>query len=592
MFFASLLAFAAFIFLFFFILIGIGVSAMMSGKGDEQETIASKSVLELDFDSPVVELVSDKEDEFGDFGSFNFGAFGQQQGVGLINTINAIDAAADNKNIEGIYMPLSFVSASGSQIREIRQALDRFKAKKKWVVASGSVLNQSAYYLASAADKIFIMPEGGISFNGASATIPYLKGTLDKLEVKPEIFRVGAYKSAVEPFMLYEMSKENREQYSALLNGRLNTMIADIAVARKIDPIKLRVVSDSMKAIFPEEFKELGLITDLAYRDEVQAYIRKKLGLKKEDAKIKYVSVSEVNNSTTKSSNTNKIAVIVAEGDISDDFSGGNDEGITPSDLIADIRKAKKDKSVKAVVLRINSPGGSALASEEIYREIQLLRKVKPVVASQSSMAASGGYYLSMGCNTIMAQPNTVTGSIGVFGLMFNAEGLIKNKLGVNPQVVKTGAYSDIMDPSRAVTPAERAIIQRGVDRIYERFTSEAAACRKMPVEQLREVAQGRVWTGETALSIGLVDKLGGYKESLAEAAKLGKIKGNDYQVVFIPEPKSFFDELIDFGKKKKDVWVAEQTKEMLGEHYTLWQTWNSIKSRQGVQAWLPVKFD
>ncbi len=563
------------------ILAGIGASASR-----QTVEVADNSVLWMKLNRPI----SERGESDDPFTAFAFGGRSNMP-LGLVEIRRALARAKEDSKIKGIYLDVSFVSAGYASVEEIRNALLDFKTSGKFVVAYGEAYSEKAYYLASVADRIFLNPVGALEFNGLYQEVAFLKGTLEKLDVKPEVFRVGDFKSAVEPFLREDMSEENRLQTRSFLNAIYNHLMAGIAEARSLSAPELRQLSDSMRIQTPEDALQYRLITDLGYFDEVETVLRAQLELD-EDKKIEYIALSkyiQADDKADASKNTSRdrVAVLVAEGNI---VSGEGDNSNIGSDAIArQLRKLRRDDKVKAVVLRINSPGGSALASDVMWREIELLRQQKPVVASMSDVAASGGYYMAMGCDTIVAQANTITGSIGVFGLLFNAEAFLKNKLGVTADRVKTGAYSDLGNPTRSLTDFERQLIQRYVDTTYEQFTRKAAEGRGMAHNELKAVASGRVWSGTEALDKGLVDVLGGLEDAVALAARAAGLEEDAYRVRYYPEQKTVFEQIFNDGEEQIKAYVLRT---YLGEYYPYARAVEQVRTWEGIQARLPYDVD
>jgi protease-4 len=576
--FATIVALFLFLFLLMLLLTGI---ASMSGK--EEVNVKDNSVLKISLDKQVQERASDDP-----FSELELPGLEEAGNIGLIELKKTIAKAKDDDKIKGIYLELSSTKAGFASLEEIRNALLDFKKSKKFIIAYGEYFTEGAYYIASVADEIVLNPMGVIEFNGLYSEIPFIKGTLSKLEVEPEIFRVGEYKSAVEPFILDKMSDANRVQTSSFLNSIYSHYLQAVSKTRNIPLERLKVISDSMLVRNAELAVEHNLATKVGYYDEVLDMIKTKLKLK-EDEEVNFISDKKYEKapdpkSEDKKLAENKIAVIIASGEIQG--GKGNEDEVIGSDKIAEeIRKAREDKKVKAIVLRINSPGGSALASDVMWREIQLAKKVKPIVASMSDVAASGGYYMAMGCTKIVAHPTTITGSIGVFGLVFNAKGLLNNKLGVTVDGVKTGTFSDIATMTRAHNAAEKAIIQKEVNHIYDVFTSKAAEGRGMSQDDLKKVASGRVWSGAEAKEINLIDEFGGLDEAVKLAAKLANLGENDYRLRYLPAKKNFFESLLAQLSEEAETRMA---KAYLGEHFELVHRVKHLKKLEGVQARLP----
>jgi protease-4 len=516
---------------------------LLAGSGDKSVTLKDKSVLRLEFDKPITERA--KSNPFESIPFFN----GNTGSMGLIEIRRALKTAAKDEKIKGVYLDMKFVQAGWATVEEIRDALKEFKKSGKFVMAYGLALSEKDYYLASVADQIYLNPSGGMEFNGLAANITFFKGTLEKLEIKPEVFRVGTYKSAVEPFLSDRMSQPNREQTLSFLSSIEQHTWQQIAKDRKLSLEKLSYIADSLVTPSPEEAKNNGLITHIGYEDEVQAELRNKLGIKKEKDKINFVSVGRYLKSKgarEESESKNRIAVILAAGDIGGEKTTENET--IGDDLAEQVRKARLDEKVKAIVLRVNSGGGSSLTSDLIWREISLAKKVKPVIGSFSDVAASGGYYIAAACDTLVAYPTTITGSIGVFGLLFDAEPMLKNKLGITIDGVETHPHASL--GQRPLDAFERKLIQKEIDKVYEEFTSKVAQGRHKSQHAIKEIASGRVWSGTEAKERGLVDLYGGLEEAIRIAAKKAKVEG-DYKIKYYPEEKNapllqIFNQLVD----------------------------------------------
>jgi len=576
--FATFFGVLLFNFFCFVFLIAIFIGIASSVDEGEKTVIKDNSILKLDLDGTISER--GKKDPFQKF-NVSFGTEGSQ---GVISIRKALQTAKNDPKIKGVYLKADFLQAYPSQLEEIREALVDFRKSGKWIVSYGELYTEGVYYLASAASEMYINPGGYIEFNGLNSNIMFFKGALEKLEVKPEVFRVGEFKSAVEPFLLDKMSEPNRLQVTAYLNSIYNSYMDGISKSRKIDLATLKGLSDSMTVRHASDAVQHKLMDKTMYYDEVLDILAKKTGEKASD--LNWVSVSDYvdNMGDNDDEKDNTIAVIVANGEIQG--ASANGDNIGSDEISEQIRKAREDENVKAIIMRINSPGGSALASDIMWHEIQLARKVKPVVASMSGVAASGGYYMSMGCDTIVANPTTITGSIGVFGLMFNTQAMFNNKLGITFDRVKTGKYSDFGDPNRAMSPGERAIMQDGVNKIYDEFTSKAAQGRHTTQDKIKAVAGGRVWTGAQAKEIGLVDVLGNFDKAVEIAAQMAKLKTGDYGLKFMPKEKNFFEELAENLETKVQIYVLNA---QLGPD--LAKTALEIKNLQqlnGVQARLP----
>jgi protease-4 len=561
------------------VLIVFALLGMVAASSEEEVTLEKNSILHLDLNGrTLVERTSEEDLVFGSF----LDPFGGDNTAGLVNLKKAIAEAKTNENIKGIYLNAGLFGAGQAGLLELREALQDFKESGKFIVAYDEAYSEGGYFLASVADEIYLNPLGGIDFNGFSSEGIFLKGFFEKVGIKPEVFRVGEFKSAVEPFILDKMSPENRLQTQYFLDDINSHAIDLIAESRKIAKDSLIKINQQMLVRKPKDAVTYKLATALKYEDEVHSILKEKLGLKEED-QISTINATELGGQA-KSKNitsTNRIAVILAEGEIVD----GNAEGAISSEKFAkEIRKARKDENIKAIVLRVNSPGGSILASDVIWREMSEAKKVKPVIVSMGEVAASGGYYIAAPADTIVAQPNTITGSIGIFGILFNVQELVNDKLGVTTDVVSTGELSDFGNMARPLTEVERTIIQSSVEDGYETFISRVAEGRGMHPDSVRKVASGRVWTGTQAKARGLVDVLGGLDTAIGIAA--AKIKaGEDYRVVYYPEKKPWFEELMLNFSDQVQVRILQT---QLGDQYPLYQKIQRLKNYQGVQVRMP----
>ncbi len=567
---ATLVGLFIFSFLGFLIFLGI-VTVASSG---EIPKVNDNSVLYLNLNGVIVEKAID--DPFQEI---------FQNGPGpmsLVDILAAIDAAKEDDRIKGVYIESGFMAAGQSSMKEIRDALIDFKSSGKFIYAYGEYISEGNYYLLSIADEIYLHPEGSLEFNGMSAHVTFFKGLFDKLEIEPEIFRVGEYKSFVEPFIRKDLSKENEEQLSGMINSIYGTYLKGVSDARDIPVEVLKKTSDQMLVRFPENGVEFGLVTKVAYEDEIKGKMKEQLGLE-EDGKIKFISVTNYSKAIKEERmdySGNKIAVIIANGEI---IMGRDNEAVGGEQFADEIRKARESKSIKAIVLRVNSPGGSLTASDMIWREIQLTKGVKPIVASMSNVAASGGYYISSMCDTIVAQPNTITGSIGIFGMLFNFGDFLENKLGITNDQVNTGEFSDIFTVTRSLTPSERAIIQSQVEKGYETFLLKVSEGRNMTIEDVEKVAGGRVWTGEQALSHGLIDVIGSFDDAIQIAADKAGVK-DDYRLSYYPRQKPFIEELFSKLNDEADARIFEKTNILT----PLLDNIKSLQRMNGLQVRLP----
>ncbi|MCR5886831.1 signal peptide peptidase SppA [Hymenobacter sp. J193] len=573
---ATLTGLVLFAFVGVVLMIGFIVAAAST---DKDVTVADNSVLELKLDKPVAERGFENP----------LSAFaGGENTVGLDELKAAIRRAKKDDDIKGIFLNLEMVQGGMATLEEIRHELADFKKGGKFVVSYTDAQSEKSYYLASVADKLYLNPQGTLEFNGLSSETMYYKNLFDKLGVQAQIFRVGSFKSAVEPFFRTNMSDSARLQTSSFLNSLNDAMLAEVAAARKIAPARLRVISDSMLVHNAADAKRLGLVTDLGYYDQATDYIKGKLGVEK-DEKLSLITLSDYLKGEDADENTsgNRIAVVYADGDIV--MGRGGNESIGSTRFAEAIRKARLDKKVKAVVLRVNSPGGSSLASDIIYREVMLTKKVKPVIASMSDVAASGGYFIAMGCDTIVAHPTTITGSIGVFGVLPNIAPFLSDKLGITTDRVTTGKFSDFPTVTRALTPFEQQQFQQEVNRIYADFTSKAAAGRKMPVERLRRLASGRVWSGVEAKQRGLVDVLGSFDDALRIAARRANLKEGDYRIQKLPRQKTFAENLFSSFNEEARLRLV---KSELGPLYPMFEQYQKLSQMKGVQMRAPFVLD
>lgn len=560
-----------FIFSFFGLIIIFGIIGAVASS-DAVPVVGEQTVLHMKLNGPVVEkTIEDPIQELIGNGP---------KPIGLLDVLEMLESAKNDKNVVGIYLEPKSVSASYSSLQEIRDALIDFKSSGKFVYAYGEYLSEGEYYLVSAADSIFVNPEGLIEFNGLTAGVTFFKGLFEKLDIEPEIFRVGQFKSFVEPFIRKDMSEENRLQLSELIGSVHDTYLKNVSEVRGISVEELKNISDKMLVRTPEQGVEYGLISKVAYEDEMISMMKTKLGIE-QDADINFMSYSNyMKAETSEESSSNKIAVIVANGDI---IMGDDDESIGGEKFAREIRNARESKSIKAIVLRVNSPGGSLTASDMIWREIMLTKGVKPIIASMSDVAASGGYFISMPCDTIVAQPNTITGSIGIFGMLFNFGNFMENKLGITTDNVSTGEFSDIMTVTRSLNEHERAIIQKQVEDGYETFTTKAAQGRNMELDKLLEVASGRVWTGQQAYERGLVDVLGSFDDAVMIAAEKANI-ADDFRVSYYPRQKPLLEKLMS-DLSDTDVSIFSKNDQIVTPYL---KKIERLQHMQGLQVRLP----
>jgi protease-4 len=561
-----------------FVFFAIIIAALFSSISDDKKvTVASNTVLYLDLDQAISERTPIKR-----FANLPIIGSMEDKTIGFNDIIKALKQAKSDDKIKCIYLNVSAPNAGKATLKEIRDALIDFKRSNKQILAYSEVYNQDAYYLASVANKVYINPQGALEFKGFSSELTFFKGALEKLGVEAQIIRVGNYKSAVEPFINDKMSDYNRKQVTAYVGALYNVFLSGIASSRNIPRDSLFAYADEYRIQQPADAVKYKLVDAVRYKDEVLKELKSLSDIKVTD-KLKTVSINDYaeNVPSGSYSETSKIAVIYANGDI---VGGeGSDNSIGSERISREIRKARLDSNVKAIVLRINSGGGSALASDVMWREVSLSKKVKPVIASFGDVAASGGYYMACAADSIFVQPNTITGSIGVFGIIPNFQNLLNNKLGVTFDGVKTGKFADIMSTNRPLTPGERLIIQTDVNHIYDNFISKVADGRKKSKEYINSIGGGHVWIGTDAVRIGLADRLGNFQDAIASAAKKAKLK--NYRIAEYPEKVDPLDKFLSDSKDNVRVYFAKQE---LGDNYLIYEQMKSVIKNAGMQARLP----
>jgi protease-4 len=569
------------LFLFFIVslLLLAGVGAAI-GSSDEVYDLKENSVLRLDLNRPIVENASTEDNPFS---SLTDAYFAPTENVGLIQVLSALERAKVDPKIKGIYLDASFPMAGYAQLSEIREAIQKFQKSGKFVYAYANSYTEKGYYIASVADKTYLNPNGLLDFNGISVQYTFYKKALDKLDIEPLVFRVGTYKSAVEPFIREDMSEESKAQTSSFLQS-INTYIFDkIGRSKNIPVRKLDQIADSLQAFEPSSAEKMGMIKQ-GYWDEFESLLLKASG---EKEKVKYVSLNNylnAKNPIDEVEGKDRIAVLVAEGEISG--TRASEGNIGSDDFVKELKKLRESKSVKAIVLRIDSPGGSSLASDIMWREIELTKKVKPIISSMSNYAASGGYYMAMGTDVIVAQPTTITGSIGIFAAWFNVDNFLKNTLGITQDHVNTHANSNFMNSAGALTDFQKSVVQNSVNKGYLSFTTKAAAGRKMTLQRLQSLAGGRVWTGAQAKQVGLVDELGGLDKAIEIAASKAKLKPGAYKVAVYPKAKSFVDELLSTATSESSLSERLLAKNIPWASSVL--EVNRWKKREGFLAMMP----
>lgn len=556
----------------------------MIASGSSAKDVSDNSVMVLNMSGML-----DERSESSFMDELNGGTVGT---IGLDDVLEAIGKAKDNDKIKGIYIEAGMLSAdSYASLATIRNALLDFKKSGKWIVAYGDVYTQGTYYVASVADKVFLNPSGQIDWHGISSQPVFLKDLMAKFGVKMQLAKVGTYKSAPEMYTADKMSDANREQVTAYVNGIWQNVCKAVSESRKISVEQLNAYADNFITLNdPKDFVKYKFVDKLIYTDQIDAEINKLL---KQDAddNINTVSLAEMKVVKSKEEKGEEIAVYYAYGNIVDNATGGmlsNEHNIVSKTVCDDLKALMDDDDVKAVVLRINSGGGSAYASEQIWHYVEMLKKEKPVVVSMGGMAASGGYYISSGANWIVAEPTTLTGSIGIFGMFPDFSGLLTEKLGVKFDEVKTNKHSAFGTPARPFNEEEMRYLSNYIDRGYALFRSRVAQGRKMKVEQVEKIAQGRVWLGQDALKVKLVDELGGLDKAVAKAAQLAKLK--EYHTAAYPGKTSWVDQLLN--NLSGESYINTQARQALGEYYEPFMLMKDINNQSAIQARIPFKLN
>jgi len=564
-----------------FIFIIVGISSAMSG-GEDEMIISDNSVLELDLSV----TISDKLDD-DPFAMLDVLGSDYKKPLQLLTILESIEKAKSDPKIKGIAITSGIITTGSAQLSEIRNKLIEFKKSGKFIVAYSDIYTQKAYWLSSVSDTIFLNPVGTLEFKGLAAEITFYKDFQDKYGVKFDVIRHGKFKSAVEPYLTNKMSDANKLQTSKLLNSVWDTYLNDISKSRNISIEKLNQIADNRIADLPTGAKNSGLVDRLAYEDEFIASVNNALG-KNSGSKLEFVEIydyKKVKTENKKEFTRDKIAVIYAEGIIFY-FDGQGSKSVKPKEMAKAIKQIRKDNNIKGVVLRVNSPGGSALASDLIWRELELLKKEKPYVVSFGNVAASGGYYIACGAEKIYAQDNTITGSIGVFGRLPNAEQAAKN-IGIVSEVVSTNKHAFDFSLIKGASPEIKDLILKGVEGTYKIFVNRVSEGRKMKFEDVDAIGQGRVWSGKDAIEIGLVDELGGLQKAIDYVAK--KVKLENYRIVSFPEKEDDFEKIM-----KSLSTEARQSliKVELGEEaYRIYSSFNSFNNQEGLQMRMPYDF-
>lgn len=559
-----------------FTILGIVTMVGMVASSDTETVVKENSIFVLDLEGTLSERVQDNP--------FQTLMGEENQAYGLDDILASIQKAKDNEDIKGIYLQTAFLETSFASLEEIRHALLDFKESGKFIVAYADQYTQDMYYLASVADKIIVNPQGSISWHGLASQPIFFKDLLKKVGVEMQIFKVGTYKSAVEPFIATEMSDANREQVTAFLSSIWGRLLEDVSASRNIPVETLNKYANEMMDLQPADtYIANGLADTLLYKDGVLDYLKEISG-READESLRTLSLADMKNvkrNTPLDKSGNIIAVYYAFGGIDDTTSP--EEGIDSEKVIKDLRKLREDETVKAVVFRVNSPGGSAYGSEQIWREVVLLKEKKPVIVSMGDYAASGGYYISCAADYIVADPTTLTGSIGIFGMFPNMEELLTDKLGLHFDMVKTNKFADMGTLARPFNSDERAAMQNYINNGYKLFVKRCADGRGMSVEAIEKIAEGRVWTGATAKELGLVDELGGLNKAIEIAAQKAEVEA--YSLLTYPSKESFFSSLMNEGKSN---YIEGQLMETLGEAYPSIKFIQNVKDMDRIQARMP----
>ncbi len=564
-------------FLWIFILLGI------AGSMEKSVAVHPESVLKIDFSEVLTDAPSSDP-----LAGIDLMTLQTTRQLPLFKALRAIEAAGADDRIKGIYLRMNGEGGvTGSALlEELREALLEFKQSGKFIVAYNETYSQGQYYLASVADKIYLQPQGGMDWSGLASNVMFYKGLLDKLDLRAEVFRPTAckYKSAVEPFILDKMSPANREQMQALVNSMWGTISGAVCESRGIDSVQMRRITDNLQVTLPEEALEYGFIDSLLYEDQMEDVFTE-LGLSDDCDFITLGDYASQVGADLKNISADQVAIVYADGQIVDGEGYGKE--IYGNTLAAKIAGVREDEKVKAVVLRVNSPGGSALASDVIWREVELLRAEKPVVVSMGSYAASGGYYISCPADVIVADRLTLTGSIGVFGMILDTREALKNKLGITVDGVESNTSSSFM-ATEPLTPVQRSMIMRGVDKVYTTFTNDVAEGRNLPVEKVLDIAGGRVWSGADALGIGLIDTYGGLKTAIALAVDKAGL-GDSYRVTEVTEtPTGFAAFIASLNVSVREAFTRSDLGLMMKDYDTVREAFR----QQGVLMYSPYKVE
>mgnify|MGYP000722951911 FL=1 len=569
------------------LLFGMFILFAIAGSMERTVTVKEGSILRIDFSEVINDAPSSDP-----LAGFDFRTLQSTRQLSLLKVLRTLEAAAVDDRIEGIYLRMNGTGGvtGTALIEELREAIELFKQSGKFVVAYNETYSQGQYYLASAADRIYLQPEGGMDWSGLSTSLMFYKGLFDKLDLKAEVFRptVCKYKSAVEPYILDRMSEANREQMQALVDSMWGTIAEAVAASRGIDVERLNEIADKLQVTLPEDALKYGFVDGLLYEDQMKEVFAE-LGVEDDgEGNYDFVSLGDYASMVgvdLDNLGADRVAVVYADGQIVD--GEGYGDAVYGNSLAAELADVRRDEKVKAVVVRVNSPGGSALASDVIWREMELLRAEKPVVVSMGSYAASGGYYISCPADVIVADRLTLTGSIGVFGMFLNPIDALKNKLGITLDGVKSNASAG-MGSVEPLTPAQRASIMRGVDKVYETFTQDVAAGRNLPIEKVLDIAGGRVWSGSDALGIGLIDAYGGLKTSIALAVDKAGL-GENFRVVEVTQqPSGLAAMLSALNVSVRKAFVRSELQELFGGYDRV----QRLLRMQGVLMYSPYEVE
>jgi protease-4 len=556
----------------------VSIKNMVDDGNDKTYKSVENSVLKLSLNDQIKERTVENP-----FSKINLGPLMPEGSLGLNTILLNIKKAKEDKDIKGIYLEISNPIAGFATLEEIRNALIDFRSSGKFIYAYSETYSQKAYYIASTASKLYLNPQGTLEVKGLSSQIMFFKNMLDKLGVEVQVFRHGKFKSAIEPFMLDKMSEANRSQVETYLGSLWNHMLAGISKSRGITASEINNMADNLLIRNPSDALKYKLVDALKYEDEAMDDIKKAISIDQKE-KIHFVSLEKYADSPNKAKLTsNKIAIVYAVGEI---VSGkGSDDQVGSETVAKALRDARLDTSIKAIVFRVNSPGGSALASDVMWREVLLAKAAKPVVVSMGDVAASGGYYISCAANRIFAQPNTITGSIGVFGLIPNAQKALSEKLGITIDTVNTNKHSDVGTILRAASTDEYNYIQKSVEDIYDVFITKVAEGRNISKNNVDSIGQGRVWSGTDALKIKLVDEIGGINDAITYAAKLAKL--SSYKLIDLPKQKDPLEELFNTGADEIE---TRTMKANLGEQYIFIKQLKTVLLKKGIQARVPYE--